>query len=191
MQTQIDPNDPRFEFIQTADGRRARILRDGHAIVTKMHAMDSDVERAIAATKQTTSDVNLLRHRPGFRQADDDNSAARRKIYADADVAASNAWRGGEDPHGAGEHGQIGAREGDTCMINGRRGRLEMVNGRLICMSASPDPKGDAYSAYDAEISQAYLGDGRKFQAYDPQGREAGSWTEEDPDDEDEKKRRR
>ena len=66
--------------------------------------------------------------KPGFRYNTSD--AARdareeaRERYLDE---LENAWRA--PPVGAGERGQIGQREGDTCTINGRRGVLIDVGG--------------------------------------------------------------
>jgi hypothetical protein len=67
-----------------------------------------------------------------------------------------------------------------------------MVNGKLVCMSASSpkDAKAEAYQQYDAEIAEQWRTDNRKIQARDPQGREAGSCTEEEDDDDQQRRRR-
>ena len=94
------------------------IIPDGGRVYVPMRFMDhdpgfDDVQRAIAATKQRITDVDVRRHRPGFRCADNDDGSARRKLYADADAAASNLWR--TDATGAQKRG---SQPGDVCTVS-------------------------------------------------------------------------
>ena len=81
-----DDNDPNFEIIRDANGRRVRILRDGGVLRTRMTAMDSlqkDVRRNVARLHDGHG--NPVGHRPGFivddRISTDERQRAQTNIF--------------------------------------------------------------------------------------------------------------
>jgi hypothetical protein len=92
------------------------ILQDGKSLRTHMYARDgsplpgfTDVQRAIAATKDAMRTFDASLHRPGFRRAAATSTAdsahqtghrfgvfdaAKEKAYADRDRELTNSWRG-------------------------------------------------------------------------------------------------
>jgi len=117
--------------------------------------------------KTMTQQTRDAMHRPGFRTAQRDAAAldARAAAYAEYEERVTTAWRDGPDsPHGAGEHGNSGAREGDRCTCKGPNdigeigddGTMRRVNGELVCVSNS-NPSNDAISAKDHQTRMARL----------------------------------
>jgi hypothetical protein len=119
-------------------------LRDGATFrvpVTMMDSMSCSVMRTYDGSG----------NRPGYRFADDfglsNNQRKRQSAYALYDQQVSQAYL---TPTGftvtgltgAGESGHLrGQQEGDTCTIDGNRGTLRTVNGKLVCV---PDKSADA-----------------------------------------------
>jgi hypothetical protein len=180
VRAQLDDDD--FEVV---DG--TEVLKNGRSIRVPLFQMDAavdDLQRSVMldtiererARRFGLRDAADLR-RPGFRYNTSD--AARdarqeaRERYLDE---LENAWRA--PPVGAGERGQIGQREGDSCTINGKRGVLiDVGGGKLRCIadedggrdylreSADAAPTRDhaqnmaeIYAAHDRALEAAWKG---------------------------------
>src|SRR5262249_41245945 len=130
-----------------ADGERVRVpllMMDG----SRNPAL-SPLQRAVAGdqgpTKLLVSDGtgnSLNLHKPGFRCSTDmaqrqAADAALAQAYQEVALRDANAWRDsdtGGHPLLVNKRGTVpGKQEGDLCQINGRRGRLQLVNGELQC----------------------------------------------------------
>ena len=157
------------------------LLRDGRSLRVPLYLKDgsinshlSAVQRSIAASKtaQPTQDAvargfglsdGLQLHRPGFRRNTSDAAALERtrQAYADADIEASNAWKGST----------ADARAGDPCTVrgpefphdHGAQGTLQQRNGGWVCVPSNPrqdaatfDAKAAAYAEYDREMADAW-----------------------------------
>jgi hypothetical protein len=174
------------------DGQRSRVpmfLRNG-AINPNLRPVQR--AKAVRQQQQQTDDAvarrfgltdGLALHRPGFRRLTDAAALARvQQAYADADIAAANAWRtrldnseftGGEVRNtGTGAPGRRpnappgsypynAAAEGTPCTINGAPGTLVRQGNWLVCQPRrrqdAADAKAAAYAAYDAEMAVAYF----------------------------------
>jgi hypothetical protein len=161
------------------DGRGP--LLDGQRLrVSLMDGVD-DLQAAVLRDKLARS-VGLrdgALNRPGYRlQTDAAALDARAEAHRQYRDELENAWRN-IPPVGAGERGQIGQREGDTCTINGRRGVLIDVGGGKLCCIADEDGGRDylresadaaaiqrdhaqtmaeVYAAHDAWLQDAWKG---------------------------------
>ena len=139
----------------------AGLLKDGRTWRVPFKAMDS-FQRDVA------------RH---FADADADADAKRRtakhRIYDEYDAAIAEEFK--KPSTGVGSHGFIGALAGDLCTVRagggrygpeGSAGHLRLINGELLCIadgfradSHARDvnkTKESAYSAYDAEVANAW-----------------------------------
>ena len=137
------------------------IVADGGRVRVRLDMMDA-VQRDVA--KHAPTGIDPARHRPGFRDSRDTAALdALEQAYRDADLADANAWQS----HDEGDHPLItkkrtvpAKQEGDSCQINGRRGRLQMVNGDLQCIldrqDSHTDDRASAYAEYDREAENAW-----------------------------------
>jgi hypothetical protein len=149
------------------------IVADGERVHVPMWAMDA-VQRDVAqhAGKPLVTDGTdnpLALHRPGFRLTANlaertAADAALTEAYQEVAVRDANAWRtadeDGTHPLLVNKRGTVPAkREGGSCQIDGRRGRLQMVNGELQCIPDKQDAidaREAAYAAYDLADSEAW-----------------------------------
>jgi hypothetical protein len=149
------------------------IIADGGSLRVPMWAMDS-VQKAVAtlaaATKLLVTDgtdnaLNL--HKPGFRFSTNPAEraaadAALEQAYLEVEARDSEAWRSSFDEHPLNMQNRglsPGKREGDACSIDGRRGRLQMVNGQLECIADKQHDAqsvADCYEQYDREAESAW-----------------------------------
>jgi hypothetical protein len=144
------------------------IVADGQRVRVRLDMMDA-VQREVAlhAGKPLVTDGTdnpLALHRPGFRLTADmaqrqAADAALTDSYKQYDADMGNAWQS----HDEGDHPLITKKrtvptkqEGDACSIDGRRGRLQMVNGQLECIPDKQDSIADCYAAYDLEAENAW-----------------------------------
>jgi hypothetical protein len=137
------------------------ILKDGERLRVPMTLMDG-IQQAVARESLRVTDgagktVGL--HRPGFRLSATDARSTDLDVYAEYEKFLVDSWKT-PSITGAGERGQVGAREGDLCTIDGRPGHLKKVNGELSCV---PDAQQDhqqrmaqLYDARDLELSQEW-----------------------------------
>jgi hypothetical protein len=174
------------------------LLRDGATYrVPLMMAdsmADSDAESVPARSQFTDAEHAALNScKPGYRYATDSAAAraARQKVrdsYKSYIDDLTNAWRG-NPPTGGGSGDLLGQREGDLCTINSTAGRLRKIDGEFVCVADNPlqdarrDPDGDENGDDDENDNNNNENetDGdpprrRRWQNYDPQGRESGSW---------------
>jgi hypothetical protein len=111
------------------------VLRDGEALRVPFHMMDS-------LSRSVSRGYSGAGNRPGYRLADDVGLSAKRRkqqVYQQYDAEVSAAYKNVTDA--TGEFAR-GAQAGDTCTINGNRGRLRRdASGRLVCV---PDQRNDA-----------------------------------------------
>jgi hypothetical protein len=159
-----------FETIIDIDGRRKKVLRDGHVARVPMYLRDSKpnptlsaTQQAIAASRRQLTDAELRSCKPGFRFANKDaalrdaKAEAKAKVYAAYDAAISSAYL--TPPTGVGSANLRGAQEGDVCTVRGpefpdafgRPGHMRMRNGQLVCV---PDNNAcDAAAATNEEAT--------------------------------------
>jgi hypothetical protein len=152
-----------FEEEEEADDG---IVADGQRVRVPMWAMDAlqrDVANHAGQPLVTDGTDNpLALHRPGFRVAADRAQrqaadAALTQAYEEVALRDANAWRTNDEndhPLVSKKRTVPAKQEGDNCSINGRRGRLQLVNGQLECIpdKSVPDQRdavADAYAAYD------------------------------------------
>jgi len=136
-----------FETVLDIDGRRKKILRDGHRVRVPMYLRDgkpnptlSATQQAIAASRRQLSDQELASCRPGFRYGSR-SAADRRAMYDAYDKAISDAYlkpRGfGNDPAltSAGSHGpRQEPPEGSPCTKDGWPGTWRRgADGAMVC----------------------------------------------------------
>jgi hypothetical protein len=180
--------DPQGKVLSTyeeeeEDDSLSAIIPDGGTVRVRMTMMDS-VQRAVAQEKVKIDTGPMIvdafgqsdrysLSKPGARylstnptSTDYAELATREQLladaYADADAAASNAWRGDDMDHplltktrgtSSGQH------ENDRCTIDGRTGRLRMLNNELVCVVGKQDAQSaveDAYREYDQEQQNAW-----------------------------------
>jgi hypothetical protein len=129
------------------------LLKDERSVRVSLFMRDADslspLQRAVAQSSVSVTDGAA--HRPGFRLADADarSTTALDAAYSEYEEALASAWRDA-DLTGAGERGQQGSREGDSCMRDGLAGVLRMGAAGLYCDIGDDEPDDDA------EISQEW-----------------------------------
>jgi hypothetical protein len=148
MPTNIDHDDPNFDWITDRHGRKVRVLRDGGTARVRFRDAQS-----IRAGRHTLTDAErqqqLASCRPGYRVMADSQQVRERRQWANDSYSShehelTNAWRNPPKGLGAldgnGNGGRFGQqREGDQCMINGEVGVLRRRNGRLQCVPLADD----------------------------------------------------
>jgi hypothetical protein len=166
------------------DDEDDRILQDGQTLRVPVTMMDSQ-QHAVVRHFNRVYDAGPVRitaadgsasglHRPGFRVESgggpggqllrDSDRAARETAYELYDEQITNAWQGNQ-PTGAGRGKFVGAQEGDSCTLDGRRGHLEMVGGQLQCVpdraadtAAVTDERAAAHAEYTEYLRNAWRG---------------------------------
>jgi hypothetical protein len=148
------------------------LLRDGRSLRVPLFLKDgapnpelTPLQRAVAETQTRKPLVTdggtdpLAMHRPGFRVSTNPRErmaadAALTEAYEARELADREAWRSSDDyPLNDNARGTSRSqREGDSCSIDGQRGRLKMVNGALQCVA---DRQQDAQLVDEREL--AYL----------------------------------
>jgi len=182
----ITQRDPLGYLLATAeeeeDDTGTGIVPDGGRVRVRLDMMDA-VQREVAQDTHNIDSGPMLvdglgrrdcysLSKPGARylatnpgSTDHAVMASREQLRADAyreyDADMSNAWQS----HDEGDHplitqlrgGTVPAKkQGDSCQINGRRGRLQLVNGQLECIPDKQDSIADCYAAYDLEAENAW-----------------------------------
>ena len=186
----ITARDPLGYLLSTAEEEEddtedsTGIVPDGGRVRVRLDMMDS-VQKAVAQDTVNIDSGPMLvdgfgrgdcysLSKPGARYlatnpgtTDHAVMASREQLLADAyqqyDADMSNAWQS----HDEGDHPLItkkrtvpAKQEGDSCQINGRRGRLQMVNGDLQCIldrqDSHTDDRASAYAEYDREAENAW-----------------------------------
>jgi hypothetical protein len=183
-----------FNVDEIDDGDIRFILRSGDKLRVPMALMDESPtgRAAIEAAKRSTYRAgerlglhkqqggNNMRdtrfadgsaNRPGFRTG---AKARPTDHYAAYDADLEAAFKRSDDPIGMGERGQ---REGDACMIDGRSGTLQTVDGKLKCV-ADDDSTSDGMSAKDHQQRMTKL-----YQLRDAELREAWRAGKNEPRD--------
>ena len=156
------------------------VLQDGHSLRAPLYLMDGKpnpqldpTQRAVAKEARTGkllvsdgTDHALNLHKPGFRYSTDAGErtaadAALTEAYEARELADREAWRSndmGDHPLISKIRGTVpGKQEGGRCSIDGKPGRLQMVNGKLECIAdGRQDAVEDAYREYDRQQSEAW-----------------------------------
>jgi hypothetical protein len=152
------------------------VLKDGQSIRVPLLLMDGSPNPALDAIQQavgkdatskllvddgTSNRLNL--HRPGFRYSTNPAErvaadAALDQAYAEVEQRDGNAWRHDDHPLLAQPGAITGKKEGDSCSIDGKRGRLQLVGGKLQCVPVNSDAQSvaDAYAEYDSDMGNAW-----------------------------------
>jgi hypothetical protein len=158
--------DDNFEVIINADGRRKKILRDGHRVRVPLMLRDSanpaltPLQHAVAS-RQQLSDAELASCRPGFRYGQRAMSDAKATAYQLYDAEIGRAYLKplgfGNDPAltGVGSHGpRQEPPAGGPCTKDGwpgvwRRG----ADGKMVCdiTAAQRDVKAQLRSRIDPD----------------------------------------
>jgi len=162
-------------IMRDREARGLPALADGERLVVPAQFMDSmqrDVGQHFAAKRarvtDATGDHGLGLQKPGFRIAD--GVQRDMNCYAQYDAEAEVAYKRGDDPQtGFGARDAVGQRVGDLCTIDGERGHLRMVDGKLTCVvdrSSDAMPVRDGltheqrmsrlYQLRDEELSNAW-----------------------------------
>ncbi len=151
-----------FETIIDADGRRHRVLKDGHRARTPMYLMDAQQRQVAYNKKRALADAEIRRHKhvvdaqgslrlnkPGFRYLQSvttaqhelydaalEEVAIARQEYLDAQSSAYRTPAPASSPTGFGSCGHNrGAQVGDACTIDGWAGTMQIdETGELVCV---------------------------------------------------------
>ena len=148
-----------FETVLDIDGRRKRILRDGHVLRVPLMLRDginpslTALQRSVA-NRYALSDAELASCRPGFRYPRSRSRAAadRQAMYDAYDKAVSDAYLKplgfGNDPAltGAGSHGpRQEPPAGSPCTRNGFPGVWRRDDdGQMVCDISAAAARADA-----------------------------------------------
>ncbi len=205
--TTIDANDPRYEIVLDADGRRKRIVRDGVTMTFNVSLMDA-VQRDVATrgyhftdarpTRITALDggtgVNSL-NRPGFRVLGEmpetgsgDFLDAEAHVANNARQAVFAARRALYDEYDLRKSQEYltPTGSGEKSMIGSREGDACMLNGFPGTLRKGSDgklrciPIDGAAAGYSPAVDAQDGIRRRRKQLRDPQGREAGTEEEEE-----------
>jgi hypothetical protein len=182
----ITQRDPLGYLLSTAEEEEddtedsTSIVADGQRVRVPMWAMDS-VQKAVAQDTVNIDSGPMLvdalgrgdsysLSKPGARylatnpgSTDHAVMASRERLLTDAYQQYDQAMAGAWQSHDEGDHPLItkkrtvpAKQQGDACSIDGKRGRLQMVNGELQCISDKQDSAADAYEEYDTVAANAW-----------------------------------
>jgi hypothetical protein len=130
------------------------ILKDGRSYRVPLRMMDSmqrDVARHAARITDAMGESGAALRRPGYRLSD----AFPRdwSVYDAYDEEISRMWEN-KPPTGAGSSAPRGAQPGNSCTLDGRAGRLRLINGELQCVPDGPG-RGSDHAMTDREAADA------------------------------------
>jgi hypothetical protein len=151
-------------------------LRDGQTLRVPMLMRDSadawrndmaaDMARDWAKIKLHDGQGQPVPRRPCFVYSTDEAALdEKERAYIVAEEHDRDAWKGSSSIRHDVESGKVG----DACTIDGAPGHLQMVSGKLTCISdksqdSAHAPTGDA--AYDSAVAAAHALVDEKERAY-------------------------
>jgi hypothetical protein len=177
-------HDNDFETIISRDGRRVRVLRDGHRYRVRTRMMDAD-RRPLITDNQGRGGVHL--NRPGFRTilSDQIGMSAKERAYRDYEKQLCDAYKA--DAAAPGAYPYSAAAEGAACTVDGRPGHLRKQGDALVCVPDKPSSaRADAAAMKPCpDCDGEGVVDGDECPTCEGTGYVPEDYDEDDEDDED------